>query len=99
MFAKHTREFIRAKPDVIFYIDSPDISQLERQQKEAAQSNIPGEWSVSAKDHGNPVSPLSFSYSRTDRNLSDNNLTSFLSLLVTDIVIDCTQLYSARDKQ
>ena len=43
MFAKHARQFTRAKPDVIFYIDSPEISQ-----REAAQSNIPGESSLSA---------------------------------------------------
>ena len=56
MFAKHVREFIRAKPDVIFYIDSPEISELDRKQKEVAQSNIPGESSVSAMDQRNPES-------------------------------------------
>ena len=43
MFSKHVRELIRAKPDVIFYIDSPELSELDRHQKEAAQSNPPGE--------------------------------------------------------
>ena len=43
MFVKHVGEFIRAKPDVIFYIDSPELSALDRHQKEAAQSNPPGE--------------------------------------------------------
>ena len=30
MFAKHVREFIRAKPDVIHYVDSPQISQRDQ---------------------------------------------------------------------
>ena len=46
MFVKHVGEFIRAKPDVIFYIDSPEISELDRHQKETPRSKIQGECSV-----------------------------------------------------
>ena len=37
MFAKHVREFIRAKPDVIHYVDSPEISSQAKGQKDSRQ--------------------------------------------------------------
>ena len=74
MFAKHVREFIRAKPDVIFYIDSPDISQMERHQEEAApaQSNIPGECGPSVS----PLSPISFSRTAIETSQTSTSLLS-----------------------
>ena len=54
MFVKHVGEFIRAKPDVIFYINSPEISKQDRYQKEAPQSDIPGETSRNPSDNLNP---------------------------------------------
>ena len=54
MFSKHVRELIRAKPDVIFYINSPEISKQDRYQKEAPQSDIPGETSRNPSDNLNP---------------------------------------------
>ena len=54
MFSKHVRELIRAKPDVIFYINSPEISKQDRYQKEAPQSDIPGETSRNPSDNLSP---------------------------------------------